>query len=728
MKSKSRIAVIIILLFNLAITPLYAQKNQPKIDYKGISSDSMLKIMFEHYYNKDYKAAIELGNELIEKSNKNNNFIIKGEASSLLGNVLLQSGDTLAAKKVFQKALSDAKSTRQNLTIATASIDLANILAMTGNYTEAIKSYQAAIPLAQASQDTTKLFITNYNIAESFLELNKLNQAEPYLVKAKLFVVNQFLPYKASYHLLNGKYLKKSGKFDSAILELNEAIELSKESDFLAALIESSEYLAETQMLTGDFKSAYETSRKVDIYKKEQYDIDKIASIETATAKFNYEQVQQELENTRVANELQRKLQSRKLILITTGLIILSFVVLTSFLFVNQQKRKKLLKVLQVKNEELENAVTKSNRLREAKDVLFSKISHELRTPMYGIVGMSSLMLEKETERNANNIKSLKYSGDYLLNLINNVLEMNKKNRVRDDSLVSEEFDVREVCNFAMNSISYMSQAQFNTYSVHIDNDIPAKVMGDKTRLSQVLINLLGNASKFTKNGLITLTLTSENLSDCQTSIRFEVKDTGIGIAPVRQKEVLEESEFINHNHQNEGTGLGLPISKHIIELHNSKLELESVENVGTTIHFVVCYDYVKVDLQKEKIETNSLNIKDREILVVDDNRINQVVTKKILENLGAKVTLADSGQKAVDLARDQKFELIFMDINMPPGIDGFEAASLIREFDEETPIIALTAVEQTEMEERIEHSRLNDYVIKPFNKEKFLSLLEMYL
>jgi signal transduction histidine kinase len=688
----------------------------------------MLKIMFEYYYDKDYKAAIELGNELLEKTSKEKNYYTKGGTYSLLGNSLLQNGDTIAAKDIFKKAIENARKSKLDVITTTASIDLANILALTGNYTDAIKSYKQIIPLAIKAEDDATLFIIYYNIAESYLELEKFEYSEEYLERAQVKLTNLAIAYQASFKVLKGKYYQRTGDYNNSVKLLEEAKLLSEKADYREALVECLEYLTKSHELLGNYQKAYETLKELDTNKKVQYDEDKINAIETATAKFNYDQVQQELENARVANKLQRKLQSRKLILITTGLIILSFVVLTSFLFINQQKRKRLLNALQVKNEELENAVTKSNRMRAAKDVLFSKISHELRTPMYGIVGMSTLMLEKEAERNVSNIKSLKYSGDYLLNLINNVLEMNKKNRVRDDSLVLEEFDVREVCNFAMNSISYMSHAQFNTYSVHIDKDIPTMVTGDKTRLSQVLINLLGNASKFTKNGLITLTLTLENLTDCQTSIRFEVKDTGIGIAPERQKQVLEESEFINHNHQNEGTGLGLPISKHIIELHGSKLELESVENVGTTIYFEVCYDYVKVEPKKEEANSNSTNIKDREILVVDDNRINQVVTKKILENLGAKVTLGDSGQKAVDLAKEQKFGLIFMDINMPPGMDGFEAAALIREFDLETPIIALTAVEQAEMELRIADSQLNDFVIKPFNKDKFLSLLEKYL
>jgi CheY-like chemotaxis protein len=190
---------------------------------------------------------------------------------------------------------------------------------------------------------------------------------------------------------------------------------------------------------------------------------------------------------------------------------------------------------------------------------------------------------------------------------------------------------------------------------------------------------------------------------------------------------IFEEAAFIEHHHENEGTGLGLPISKSIIELHNSKLDLISDLGKGTEVRFVLCYE-----LAKEKpLEHNILQIngslsllKGKKILVVEDNKINQVVTRKMLENLEIEVDTASDGITAIEKAQTTNYDLILMDINMPPGMDGFETAKKIRAFDKNTPIIALTAAEQRGIKKRITDSAINDYIIKPFKMEYFQSSL----
>ena len=172
---------------------------------------------------------------------------------------------------------------------------------------------------------------------------------------------------------------------------------------------------------------------------------------------------------------------------------------------------------------------------------------------------------------------------------------------------------------------------------------------------------------------------------------------------------------------------MGLPISKSIIELHNSKLDLISDLGKGTEVRFVLRYE-----LAKEKpLENNILQLngnlsllKGKKILVVEDNKINQVVTCKMLENLEIKVDTASDGITAIEKAQTVNYDLILMDINMPPGMDGFETAKKIRAFDENTPIIALTAAEQREVKKRIKDSAMNDYIIKPFKMEYFQSSL----
>lgn len=719
--------------FNILFLPAQGAKlgNKPPISKKQLELDSLLKVVRSHYYDKDYKNAIEKGNLLLHLSEEIGSSKNEIAASSLIGNSLLQRGDTIASQKIFEKSLLKAQKANDLEKIIIASIDLGNVYAISKQYEKAIKNYTKVLPLVEQFNQPVYLFLLNYNVGESYLELNLPNQAAAFISNTNTYVSDLATAYKASQKSLSGKLSYAVGDYKKATEDFDQGIDYAKESDFTEILLEIYEYYALTEERKGDYKKANELLKQYNSLNEEKYKLDNIAAVENAVAKFNVEQMEQELITTQYENEITRERATRNTILISGAIALVFLSILTLFLFRNQHKRKKLLIDLKNNNYLLAVAKEKSDRLRMSKDALFSRISHELRTPMYGIIGISNLMVSDKKEAvNSDNIRSLKYSADYLLSLINNVLEMNKINRVKDDLLKKDIINIRQVCNYAMDSARYISQNNGNANQLCIDEAIPEKVVGDSSRLSQVLINLLSNAGKFTEDGKITLEVTLKSLSDLECCILFMVKDNGIGIAKDRQVAIFEEAAFIEHHHENEGTGLGLPISRSIIELHNSKLDLISDLGKGTEVRFVFCYELAK----EKSIEENILQItgnlsllEGKKILVVEDNKINQVVTRKMLENLKIEVDTAYDAIEAIKKAQTVNYDLILMDINMPPGMDGFEAAKKIREFDQITPIIALTAAEQREVKERIKDSAMNDYIIKPFKMEYFQhSLLKL--
>jgi len=238
-----------------------------------------------------------------------------------------------------------------------------------------------------------------------------------------------------------------------------------------------------------------------------------------------------------------------------------------------------------------------------------------------------------------------------------------------------------------------------NHISINISDDIPELIKGNSVRLSQILMNLIGNACKFTENGNVYVNVEVLSLIDKEASIKFTIKDTGIGIAKNKQESIFDEfSQVDSHNYQGSGSGLGLPIVKKLLALSNSEINLESELGKGAAFSFTVTFDILEKIIQKAMPqEIDDSILKGVHILIVEDNRINQIVTQKILEKKEIICSIAENGEEAVSKIKSNQYDLVLMDINMPVK-NGIEAAYEIREFNKTIPIIALTAVEIEEM------------------------------
>ena len=246
--------------------------------------------------------------------------------------------------------------------------------------------------------------------------------------------------------------------------------------------------------------------------------------------------------------------------------------------------------------------------------------------------------------------------------------------------------------------------------------------------MSQILMNLVSNASKFTNDGFITIEVEREADNGDQISLHFSIEDSGIGISKERQKQIFTESGQSNSNYAHQGAGLGLTIVKKLLDLLGSSITLDSEPGKGTNISFILCFDKITGELPPAPVEFNTdTSIAGKNILVVDDNKINLLVTQKILERYGARVIIANGGKEGIELAQIEIPDLILMDINMPE-MNGFEVARIIRSLVRDVPIVALTAVEKEKVILNTSSSLFDDFIIKPYKTEDFISLISKYV
>src|SRR5690606_25751710 len=296
-----------------------------------------------------------------------------------------------------------------------------------------------------------------------------------------------------------------------------------------------------------------------------------------------------------------------------------------------------------------------------ARAEFLSTVSHELRTPLNAINGITHLLLEENPKKSQMNyLTSLKFSGNYLLTFINEILEIN---RIESSVIVPEQinFNLKLLLENIQNSLKEMALANNNKYIIDIDQSIPNNLLGDPTKLSQIFINLINNALKFTKNGEVKVIAKLMSVDDEHTSVYFKIVDTGIGIPEDRQEAVFDSfaQGSIEINRKYGGTGLGLNIVKKLIEILGGQIRLESKVGKGSTFSFSLKFKIgseMPGENDKEYDESVFIN---KKVLLVEDNKINQMITKKMLENKQILCTIVDNGEDAIEAVKNDYFDLV---------------------------------------------------------------------
>jgi signal transduction histidine kinase/ActR/RegA family two-component response regulator len=364
----------------------------------------------------------------------------------------------------------------------------------------------------------------------------------------------------------------------------------------------------------------------------------------------------------------------------------------------------------------------------EAKTKFVANMSHEIRTPLNGIIGITELLLQgKPTATQKELIMTMQESSNLLLEIINDILDISKIEAEKLD-LYKTDFCIATMIKTVISiSLPRINALQKNiTLRYQIDDNVPIYIHGDEGRIKQVLINMIGNAIKFTEEGEIALTVKAKDLLNHRQKISFIVTDTGIGIKPSHLSQLFHPFTQIDSTATRKygGTGLGLSICKKLVELMDGTISAQSKEGYGSTFMFEIPCDSVtyvpvkKVIDRKEYSPSLPLNI-----LVAEDNRMNQLIIVRLFENMGYKIDIAENGFQAVQMTRQKKYDFIFMDIQMPE-MDGIEAAErILADKLNSTPpiIIAMTANAMKEDEERCKEAGMQDFISKPV----FLNILK---
>lgn len=706
----------------------YAQS--PNKTYKD-STRSLSKAAGAALNEYDYNSAIETSLKLIDLASGKNDVESLNHGYNILGITYEVLEDSVRAKENYQKALEYAEATQNDTLIWYAYNNLGNIYSANEKTVDkGLTFYQKAIEIANKLEQKAEVLTPIINIGWTHLENRDYDKAFPYLVEAEeILETEKDTVSLANLQILFGMYFAGKEEYRKAQDYFEEAIALVEKDSLLPEASFAFEEYAKMLFKSGNFEQAYVALEKHQKLKQELFQEEKNLQREAVYGRFETEEYKKDLVAVQREKQYKEKLlaKTRQISMIMVISIAVMFIFLI-LLFRNNRIRQGLIAELRDKNDKFLAAKEEAEKLSQLKTRFFSTVSHELRTPLYGVVGLTSLLLEdSKNEKQKEDLKSLKFSADYLLALINDVLQMNKM----ESNLVQLEngaFNIEELFKGILKSFETSGNFNKNKIELEIDERIPRSLIGDSMRLSQIMMNLVGNAVKFTDNGTVWVKAIRKDCDRESCLIYFEVGDTGIGIPQNKQQKIFEEfSQLHSQNINYQGTGLGLPIVKKLLHLFGSEIHLDSEEGKGSVFSFTLELEK-GVDIEPLVINSEAVSIEElqelhRKVLIVDDNKINQVVTRRILEKKDFLCMVAGSGEEALKILKNDHVDLVLMDVNMP-GMNGMETTVEIRKFNMGIPIIALTAVEVGERRDEIIASGMNDIINKPYNLPQFFGTI----
>ena len=395
--------------------------------------------------------------------------------------------------------------------------------------------------------------------------------------------------------------------------------------------------------------------------------------------------------------------------------------------------------------EELKEQKYLADQANKAKSAFLANMSHEIRTPINAVLGMDEMILRESEEENtlvyADNIQT---AGTTLLGLINDILDFSKIEAGKME-IIPVDYHAASMLNDLVNMIEPRIQGKGLRLNVEVDPKLPGKLHGDEIRLKQIVTNILTNAVKYTEKGSVTFSVSFEKLSETAIGLKISVRDTGIGIKEEDIRKLFSAFERIEEerNRSIEGTGLGMNITKQLLAMMDSQLEVESVYGEGSVFSFTVAQDVVSWEetgdfaeaLKKAKTAKKryreSFTAPEGSVLVVDDTPMNLTVIQGLLKRTRLRVTTAEKGEEAIRLAKQQAFDVIFLDHRMP-DMDGVETLTHLKDEtpvgENHTPVICLTANAVSGAKEEYIAAGFTDYLTKPIESELLEEMLIRYL
>ena len=667
----------------------------------------------------------------------------------------------------LKNALELAKTVDDKKSIGLINSKIGKIKYEMEEYDDAIGYLIMAVEEQRHVEDNVNLANTYKTFGYVYMNLKDYSQAQDYFKSAHVLFEKQDLnSYEAETLLAIGKACNASGKHEDAKTQLENSISLAKRNKFNKILSSAQINLGFAQFKLGDTASGIETAYSgFNIAKKNKYaEIQKeglkvLSDLNDRAGNYklsnNYLKQHLKLSDSllqvkrkSLSAEQRLKLVSKthielqdeqvsdlesvngdstldQLTTILSIALITILSLLTLSLYKNNNIRLKSNNVLHKKNSELITAKEKAEIAAKTKANFLSTVTHELRTPLYAVTGLTNMLLDENPKpEQIQHLKSLKFSGEYLLTFINDILQINKIEANKVD-VEPEVFDLKKKMTNVISALK--NSADDNNINLHLeyDENLPLNYNADQLKISQVLINLIGNSIKFTKDGDIWIRASKIDEKDGVYNVRFEVQDNGIGISEEKQQHMFESFSqgSIQINRKYGGTGLGLSIVKGLIEIMKGKIYLKSKLGVGSSFFFEIPMKYTDQVIKESQAtyfkDVSEIELSAVKILVVEDNKINQMITKKILNKMNLNCEVVDNGEEAVDMIKNGSYDIILMDIHMP-GISGIEATKIIRTFDKDLTIFALTAVTIEDRMQEFEDAGFTDIIPKPFKQEDF--------
>ncbi len=728
----------------------------------------------------NYQKAIEFYNQSLEIHREIDHK--QGIASSLsnIGHVYNLQGDILMALEQYQQSLLLREEIGDKSGIATSLYNIGSIHKDMGDINLALKYFHKALNIHEEIGDKNGLALTNNKIGLLMIDLSDLQKAlehhqialnifedlddkqaiantlnyigSIYLDKSKLLLsleyfqrslnINNEIEEKigiAKSLLYIGIVYQRSSNYPDAIKYGNQALNIAHELGVVKELARASELLFDAYKNIGQYKNALEMH---ELHVEMQDSILNETNTRLVTVKEMGYKHEKELQEERIVVAEQRReeevRQQKKNLITYVGLVLLISIGLLVYLIMRNKQRKKELLRQKYHNKKLEN-------LDKLKDQFLANTSHELRTPLQGIIGLSESLLEREKEKEKKQeLAMISSSGKRLSSLVNSILDFSKL-KTHNLTLTLKAVDLRTITDVVLQISQPLIRGKHLTLKNNIDSSIPL-VMADEERLYQVLHNLIGNAIKFTDEGTIQVSAT-----DKKEVVEVSVKDTGMGIPEDKIQDVFESFEQADASvtRSQSGTGLGLTITKQLVELHGGNIRIDSIVGKCTHVYFSLPKSS-KEKVHREQQMTSRLfhpisdSIEENEnesiedpitfgskfhVLIVDDEIINQQVLSNYLSRDNFRVNQAMNGKEALKFIQNEKPDVVLLDLMMP-NMSGYEVCKEIRKMymTSELPVIMVTAKDQvTDLVEGLA-SGANDYLAKPFSKDELLARLNTHL
>ncbi|PTX63477.1 hypothetical protein C8N46_10177 [Kordia periserrulae] len=720
-------AIRVFLLLFVVATAMHGQTNRVLTKDSIIQLQAAAKKMTS---KQQFNEAIRYSQRALHQSALAQNDSLIAESYCTLGAVYIQMRFKERAIESYNKAIEYFTKKNNEKRLMQVLSKLGFYLFQNNQLEAAEKKLKKGLMLSEKFQADVSSIKPKYYIGQLFLKKGEYEKAKDCFSKVISYCEDN-PEYSSSEDMLQGAYYFNGnasflqGDTDAALDYYKNAIAICDTSHkkHLKLLASANKKLSEIYAKNGDseaelaaLKQHIEAFETDNVKKKDEL----LSKIISKYGIDEYESRLESIEKEQETKEIYINNYQRLTTILVVILVIL--VLLTGIFYLNQRARVRTNALLSGQNKELIEAKKQIENVSKIRTNFFSLISHELRTPLYAIIGMTNLLLlEKPEKFQERYLKSLKFSGEHLLAIINNILQMNKVEASKMKA-VEEHIDLRKNVKNVITSVDFLVKENRNHIDIKIDEHIPNILLGDSLKISQILFNLLDNAVRYNREADIRLRIKLVTETAETVHLKFSVKDNGLGI-PQQKKHVVFENLakgiILTEDNGYLDLGLGLTTVNNLLKVLKSKLHLRSVLNKGSEFYFELALKKVEITPMEDDIEfdNKTYNFEGLSVLIVDDNAVNGLLTQKILERQHIQTKVVHSGFSALDIIEQQQFDLILMDMFMPK-LNGLETIDKIRENNNNIPIILLTAMEVSDAYAKAVNTNISGVISKPFEPE----------